>query len=103
MTKKILKDFRRLGRQEDVDDPIVVCRFFTPFNRWSWYPISFDEEAEVFFGLVDGIEVEWGSFALEDLEACRDHRELLIDRDKYFKQAPISVIQRQIKGRCMML
>jgi len=37
MTKEIEKEFKRIGRQEDVKDPIVVCKFFNPSGAGAWW------------------------------------------------------------------
>jgi hypothetical protein len=37
MTKEIEKEFKRIGRQEDVKDPIVVCKFFNPSGAGTWW------------------------------------------------------------------
>jgi hypothetical protein len=36
MTKEIEKEFKKIGRQEDVKDPIVVCKFFNPSGAGTW-------------------------------------------------------------------
>jgi len=35
---------------------------------WNWYPIEFDPENKVFFGLVEGIEIELGYFTVQELQ-----------------------------------
>jgi hypothetical protein len=37
MTKEIENLFKKLGRQEKVDDPIVVAKFFNPTGAGTWY------------------------------------------------------------------
>ena len=37
MTKEIENLFKRFGRQEKLDDPIVVAKFFNPTGAGTWY------------------------------------------------------------------
>ena len=37
MTKEIENLFKKLGRQEKLDDPIVVAKFFNPTGAGTWY------------------------------------------------------------------
>jgi hypothetical protein len=37
MTKEIEALFKKIGRQEKVDDPIVVAKFFNPTGLGTWY------------------------------------------------------------------
>ena len=37
ITKEIEALFKKIGRQERVDDPIVVAKFFNPTGAGTWY------------------------------------------------------------------
>ena len=37
LTKEIEAKFKKIGRQEDVKDPIVVCKFFNPAGSGTWW------------------------------------------------------------------
>ena len=37
ITKEIESLFKKIGRQEKVDDPIVVAKFFNPTGPGTWY------------------------------------------------------------------
>jgi len=37
MSKEIEGKFKKIGRQEDVKDPIVVCKFFNPSGGGTWW------------------------------------------------------------------
>ena len=41
----------------------IVGKFFTPCSNWTWYVIEFDGN-DLFCGLVDGLENEFGYFSL---------------------------------------
>ncbi len=65
-----------------MDAPIIV-KFFTPTSNWTWYATEFDGE-DLFFGLVDGLEKEFGYFSLSELESVRGPYGVGIERDLYF-------------------
>jgi len=77
---------------------MVVCKFFTPDSGWSWNPIEFDGE-DIFFGLVDGHEIELGYFSLKELETVRGPLRLRIERDLYFKPKRLSEIRKELEKR----
>lgn len=79
--------------QEHEKDPLVRVKFFTPWTNWTWYAIEFDGE-DLFFGLVDGFELELGYFSLTELESVRGPGGLTIERDLHFTPAPLSTIRR---------
>jgi hypothetical protein len=37
MTKEIEARFAKVGKQENVKDPIVICKFFNPTGAGTWY------------------------------------------------------------------
>ena len=67
ITKEIEKALHKLYSQENVDDPIVVAKWFSPYSNWRWFAIEFDGE-DIFFGLVQGFETELGNFSKSELE-----------------------------------
>src|SRR2546422_7739941 len=79
-----------LYSQENVSNPIVHLKFFTPDSNWTWYVTEGSPEDEdfIFFGYVVGLEKEWGYFALSELIAARGPLGLPIERDLYFQPGP---------------
>jgi hypothetical protein len=67
---------------------VAPIKFFSPDSNWIWYPTEFDG-ADLFFGLVDGFEVELGYFSLSELESVRGALGLPIERDLYFEPASL--------------
>lgn len=65
-------------------EALSLVKFFTPDANWTWYASEFDGE-DIFFGLVSGLEVELGYFALSELEEIRGPLGLPIERDLYFE------------------
>ena len=92
LTKEIEKQFAKVGRQENVSDPLIVAKFFDPQGSWTWYATEYDPENEIFFGWVHGHDKEWGSFSLEELQSYTGPFMLGIERDIYFGYQRISEI-----------
>ena len=92
MTEKILDTFKKTGSQENEKDPKIIVKYFTPWSNWTWFATEYDPETEVFFGLVDGIYREWGSFSLSELKEITGFGGLTVERDLYSKPDRISDI-----------
>lgn len=87
LTKELRAALPPLYTNENETDPKAIVKFFTPFNRWTWYATEFDGN-DTFFGLVDGHEKELGYFSLAELESLGNR----IERDLWFKPTPLSKI-----------
>lgn len=92
LTATLIKRFQRMGSQEEKTDPLVIAKYFTPDSNWTWYAIEYDEEQQMFFGLVDGFEVELGYFSLIELEYARGSLGLHTERDLHFEECRLSKI-----------
>jgi type I restriction enzyme M protein len=75
-------------------EAIAYAKFFTPDSHWTWYATEFDGK-DTFFGLVQGLEEEFGYFSLTELLDCRGPLGLTIERDLWFKPTPISQLRHQ--------
>lgn len=105
LTKEIEKALPALysGENTPLADKKIVVKFFDPCGSWTWYAVEAsavraeDEEcvplkdcvgaerADVmFFGLVDGMEKEWGYFTLSQLTSVKGRFGLGIERDIHF-------------------
>lgn len=91
LTKEVIKQLPALYSQENVKDPMIVCKFFYPDFGWTWFAIEFDGKDQ-FYGLVDGVEMELGYFSLTELLSNRGKLGLPIERDRYFKPCKLSEI-----------
>jgi hypothetical protein len=70
-----------------------VVKFFDPTGSWTWYATEFDGK-DTFFGLVDGFELEWGSFSLSELKSVKGPLGLGIERDRYFVMPKLKDVSR---------
>jgi len=91
LTKEVRGKLPPLYSQEEVEDPMVICKFFFPDFSWTWYAIEFDG-ADQFYGLVDGFEKELGYFSLTELLGNRGKLGLPIERDRYFTPCRLSEV-----------
>ena len=92
LTKAILKRFEEVGRQ-DIEDPIVICKFFNPAGAGTWYATEYNPKDKIFHGFASifgGYNDEWGDFSLEELENYRGPFGLGIERDLYFPEIRFS-------------
>jgi len=95
LTKEVLKKLKpdRHYAEHEGDIPITV-KFFTPDSNWTWYPYEFDGK-DTFSGLVDGFEMELGSFSLSELESARGPLGLPIERDLHFTPTTLHKIREE--------
>jgi hypothetical protein len=96
LTKEIRANLPPLGGQDGVADPIAHVKFFTPDSGFTWYATEGEPDGDdfLFFGYVVGIEAEWGSFRLSELEGVRGAFGLPIERDLWFEPQPVSAAAR---------
>ncbi len=70
--------------EERTLEAVAPVKFFTPDAQWTWYASEFDGE-DMFFGLVNGFELEFGYFSLSELEETRGALGLPIERDRFYE------------------
>jgi hypothetical protein len=102
LTKEIRKRIPKIGTQDGLGgDAIIHVKFFTPWSNWTWYALEgepvLDKDGKevdfIFFGFVEGLEKEYGSFTLNELCSVRGPVGLRIERDRYFGPQPLSTIK----------
>lgn len=89
------------------DATLALVKFFTPWTHWTWYASEASAELEdgtevslqdprakdrvdvLFFGLVYGLEKEYGYWRLSELTEIHGPFELKIERDLGFKPTPL--------------
>ena len=89
ITNQIKKKLPKLYETDGVpsEDKVVVCKFFNPMGRGTWYVVEGEERDGdfVFYGLIDFKFQEWGYFKLSDLSEIELPYRMKIERDKSFK------------------
>jgi hypothetical protein len=86
MTREIEKRAQGQYSQGADMDQMVVAKFFDPCGSWTWYLMNQDpEDQNYLWGIVKGLEIEVGSFALNELTTYKGKLGIGIERDLYFK------------------
>lgn len=98
ITKTLKKEFARIGNQEEILDPLVLAKFFSPSGSATWYAISYDEESNTCFGYVTGLgHDELGYFSIDELESLRvPPFGLPIERDLWFTPCRLSDVKSKM-------
>lgn len=95
ITKELEQRFAEIGSQENVEDPIIIAKYFNPIGSGTWFATEYNPETKTFFGYVslfgDYNDV-WGPFSLEEFEQYKGPFGLGIERDLYFDETPSSKI-----------
>lgn len=99
ITDEMLERVPELYAQEDVAlaDKEVHAAYIIPFrSNWTWYMTEYDKESGDAFGLVLGIEPEWGYFNLEELKELNAQRLILEDFPKTFRELKDTELKKQM-------
>ncbi|HEP7600603.1 TPA: DEAD/DEAH box helicase family protein [Streptococcus pyogenes] len=99
ITDEMLERVPELYAQEDVSlaDKQVHAAYIIPFrSNWTWYMTEYDRESGDAFGLVLGIEPEWGYFNLEELKELNAQRLILEDFPKTFRELKDTELKKQM-------
>lgn len=85
MDENIRQQMPELYSQEELGlEAKARVKYFTPDSNWTWYGSEFDGE-DIFFGLVNGLELELGYFSLKELQGTCGPLGLPIERDVHFE------------------
>jgi hypothetical protein len=106
LTAEILKALPPLGTYSDLGsrsptywgEALAVVKYFHPVGGWTWYATEYDPEAGRFFGLVDGLEAEFGYWTLADLEGI-EVIGLGVERDLYWTPVPVGQLLDECQAR----
>ena len=52
LTDELIKRFEKVGRQEEVKDPVIIAKFFNPTGAGTWFATEYDPQRKDFFGYV---------------------------------------------------
>lgn len=92
LTNDLISKLPALYTTENQEDPMVICKFFTPWTNWTWYATEFDG-TDTFFGFVVGHDAELGYFSLSELQSVKGPFGLSVERDLYFDPQPLSKVK----------
>src|SRR5665811_1550331 len=98
LTRKLITKLPVLYSQENTEDPMVICKFFAVWTKWTWYAIEFDGK-DTFFGYVAGDFPELGYFSLSELQGLKGPMGLTIERDMYFEPTRLSRIKEKYESK----
>jgi Protein of unknown function (DUF2958) len=91
LTDDLRRKLPPLYATEGASDPLVICKFFLPGTRWTWYATEYDGK-DIFFGYVVGLEPELGYFSLHELEEVRGPFGMEVERD-HFEACPLCKVR----------
>ena len=97
LTKEITeKAQKQFGKGSDLDGQMIVAKFFNPVGSWTWYLMNLHEDKDYAWGIVDGNDVEMGSFSIKELESIVLPFGLGIERDILFDSVPASELWKEL-------
>ena len=99
LTKELSERLQKQFCSGNDPDQMVVCKFFTPWSHWTWYVMNQDPgDPDYLWGIVQGEEVESGSFSLSELESVRGPFGMKIERDICFTPIPARDVWKKLLG-----
>jgi hypothetical protein len=80
------------GMGYTVNEPLVTAylKWFTPDADWTWYVTELDRDKGICYGVVVGLETEWGTFSIQEVQQVRGSLRLPVERDLSFEPTPVS-------------
>ena len=85
MTKALEKKLPPVGS----DSSKAFIKWFTPDSNFTWYVMEYNPETGECFGLVEGLEKEFGYFNINEIKTLRGKFGLPVERDTYFETTSI--------------
>lgn len=93
--QSLLHTIPDLYETEESLDPICYIKLFTPDSNWTWYITEISQQDHnICFGYVIGLESELGYFSLDEIESLRGSLGLYVERDISFKPTLLSEIKK---------
>ena len=100
LTKEITdKAQKQYKKGADIDGQMIVAKFFDPMGSWTWYLMNLADDKDYAWGIVDGFEVEMGSFSMKELASIQLPLGLGIERDMYFEPVKASELWEELTSR----
>ena len=87
MTTELQERFKEIGDQSEVENPIIVAKFFNPCGSQTWYATEYNLNTNICYGYVTGMfEDEWGTFSIDELKELKLPFGMSIERDIHFEE-----------------
>lgn len=96
LTEEIKRTLPKLYSQDEVEDPIVPLKYFTPDSSWTWFILEGSEQEDgdwlFFCKAVSHLcpEGELGYVTLSELQQVRGSLGLSVERALYWTPKPLS-------------
>jgi hypothetical protein len=88
------------GRELPEDEIKVWVKFFLTGSNWTWYAVSASRDPDTgdvqFFGLVQGLETEFGYFWLSELQSVKTGLGLGVERDLYWEPITLAELKARL-------
>jgi hypothetical protein len=96
ITKKIEKELAKYplySQDSKGNEAVAICKFF--LQGFTWYVLEAQKNGSdyEFFGIVDGLDKEYGYFTLSQLQSLRGRWGLTVERDMYFNPTQVKDIR----------
>ena len=99
MTEELAKGLPPLYATEGEGDPVALVHYFSCLSGWDWWLTEYDPATGEAFGLVRGLEAEWGYFSVREMEELnRSHGLNVIERDELFEPTRASALEGRRRG-----
>lgn len=90
ITDELKKRFAEIGKQQGIENPIVVAKFYDPTGAATWYATAYDPELNHCEGYVTDFGYGgWDIFSIDEIEALEMPDEFAIERDDSISEIPL--------------
>lgn len=104
--KTLLQKYPLYSQDGKSGEAVACLKFFCILSDWTWYVLEYDGK-DTFFGIVVGLEVEYGYFSLSELENTSSELVkqygLGIERDLLFSPKTLDEAVRHDSRLCEFL
>ena len=87
--ENVLSKYPLYSQDNKGENAVAICKFF--LQGFTWYVLEAKKNGNdyEFFGIVDGLEKEYGYFTLSQLQSLKGRWGLGVERDMYFKPTEV--------------
>lgn len=93
ITEELKQRFYEVGDQTDVENPLVIARFFVPGGLLRWHVIEYYPETHAIYAYVTGAYEQWIAVRIADLENMSLPLPLSVERVKAFKETRFDILK----------